>query len=194
MNGPSNWDLNLCFSWFAITTCLSCNDMCHGKDGARWWSPPLLILPAVHGFLIVLTAWLQSRTNWGYYRLIGVDFLAVPLAMCCGDPSGLLFGIFLVIGTTWWYFIGRIGWESKQGRIGRVTAGLAALLALLFALVGTVGSAVIFRHDFRDRALSAAIGLQYVCAGILCMGAFVSTFYSVRAVFAGRHEKDLIDE
>jgi hypothetical protein len=59
--------------------------------------------------------------------------------MCCGDPSGLLFGIFLVIGTTWWYFIGRIGWESKQGRIGRVTAGLAALLALLFALVGTVG-------------------------------------------------------
>jgi hypothetical protein len=56
--------------------------------------PTLLILPAVHGFLIVLTAWLQSRTNWGYYRLIGVDFLAVPLAMCCGDPSAQLFGIF----------------------------------------------------------------------------------------------------
>jgi|HubBroStandDraft_6_1064221.scaffolds.fasta_scaffold23381_1 hypothetical protein len=47
------------------------------------------------------------------------------------------------------------------------------------------------RHD---QMPPAAIGLKYVCAGILCMGAFVSTFYSVRAVFAGRHEKGLIDE
>jgi hypothetical protein len=141
---------------------------------------PLLVLPATHVILVALTMVLSRHTPGGaYYRIFGVDpFSAMVLMVYDGTPAVVV--SILVLGTAWWYFIGRIGWESSQGRLSRFGAGLGALLTLFFGVIGVTLSIGVVNEDMRDGALSAGAIFQYVLVGLLCLGAFVAASSSAK--------------
>ena len=144
------------------------------------FAPPLVVLPAIHVILVALTMVLSRDTPGGaYYRIFGVDPLsAMPMMVYDGTLAVIVF--ILVFGTAWWYFIGRIGWESSQARMSRFGAGLGALLTLFFGVVGVALSMGIVNEDKNDGALSAGAILQYFLVGFLCLGAFVSASCSAK--------------
>jgi hypothetical protein len=144
-----------------------------------------VILPATHVSLCVLTA-LLSPTDLGgaWYRILGID-LFVP-AMWDTDNNLALLGIYLVFGTPWWYFIGRLGWESKKRSISRLSSGLAAILTLFFGVVGTIFSLVSLYQDCREGHQPGAGIIQYPFVGLLCLGAFLSAVYSAGAALKKR--------
>lgn len=151
------------------------------KDYGRWFSLPLLILPATYVLLILLTVLLSLRTYGGaFYRIIGVNPVAGGLMMIY-DNAVVIIEIFLISGTPWWYFIGRIGWDSKKRRIGRLSSSLGAILALFSCWAGTSMTTEVLKRDIRDGILSGVVILQYSIVGILCLGAFISAIYSAIA-------------
>ena len=140
----------------------------------------LAALPVVHLFLIVLTMILSYKNPAdAYYRIFGVDPLAAAVGMV--SEGSAFYGALLIFGTAWWYFIGWIGWVSRNGRINRLSAGLGAILALFFGIIGAKMSTDIFRQDLDDGVLSAGAILQYASLGVLCLGAFVVAAYSAMA-------------
>jgi hypothetical protein len=94
-------------------------------------------------------------------------------------------GFILILGTGWWYFLGRIGWESSQGRLSRFGAGVGALLTLFFGATGVILTKGVVNEDIREGALSAGAIVQYVLVGLLCAGAFVAAFYSSKHALKG---------
>jgi hypothetical protein len=165
--------------------------MTRAKTLARSLPLLLVILPAVHVFLVVLTIMLSSKTSGGaYYRIFGVDPLAAVLMVVYDDTTLVVVGVLLVVGTAWWYFIGRIGWESSKGRISRLSSALGAVLALFFGVMGIAMSKDVFYQDLRDGALTGGAILQYVCVGTICVGAFVTACYSTRAALRSKRLMD----
>jgi hypothetical protein len=139
---------------------------------------PLLILPTIHVLLVTLTIILSSNTPGGAYdRIVGVDPLGLGVLMIF-DGTLAVAGFFLIFGTAWWYFIGRIGWESSQGRLSRFGAGSGALLTLFFGATGVILTKSVVNGDIRGGTLSAGAIIQYVLVGLLCVGAFVAACYS----------------
>ena len=137
-----------------------------------WWV--LTVLPAIHILLIVLTIWLSARTPGAtYYRIIGVD---PQLGILLWISEGVMIPLScLLVGTTCWLMVG-MGWSIKQ-----VTANTAARGVVINTLVGlfAVDLAVpVFRRDLANGLVSLGVGVQYVCIGFLCLGAFVSATYS----------------
>jgi hypothetical protein len=156
--------------------------MIPGKRAGDWFGLSLLILPAVHVSLIVLTILLSLNTPGGaYYRLLGVDVLAAPVLMVNENPI-IINAVFLIFGTAWWYFIAKIGWASNNGRMTRLGSGLGALLALTFAVIGTGMSRDVLYEDFDAGQLSVPVILQYALIAAICFGAFISAIYSIVAV------------
>ena len=147
---------------------------------------PLVVLPTIHVILVALSMFLSINIPGGaYYRIFGVDpFSAMFMMVYDGTLAVIVF--ILILGTAWWYFIGRIGWESSQGRMSRLGAGLGALLTLFFGVIGVALSKGVVYEDIHDGALSAGAILQYVLAGLLCLGAFVAAGYSAKHALRGK--------
>jgi hypothetical protein len=120
-----------------------------------------------------------------WYRILGIDPFCVIFMWSVTGNVGL-FVVFAVLGTGWWYFIGRIGWASKERKISRVGSALGAVLVSFTAYFETGMSGVIVRQDLRDGGLSTAVILQYVFVGLLCLGAWLSAICSFVAVLRRR--------
>jgi hypothetical protein len=160
--------------------------MTRATPSADAFALPLLILPTIHVLLVTLTIILSSNTPGGAYdRIVGVDPLGLGVLMIF-DGTLALAGFFLIFGTAWWYFIGRIGWESSQGRLSRFGAGSGALLTLFFGATGVILTKSVVNGDIRGGTLSAGAIIQYVLVGLLCVGAFVATCYSSKHALRGK--------
>jgi hypothetical protein len=146
----------------------------------------LVVLPLIHALLVILSMILSVHTPGGaYYRLFGADPLSA-MALMVYDGTPAVIGFILILGTGWWYFLGRIGWESSQGRLSRFGAGLGALLTLFFGATGVILSKGVINEDIREGTLSAGAISQYVLVGLLCVGAFVAAYYSSKHALRGK--------
>jgi hypothetical protein len=142
--------------------------------GARFHLAALAALPLIHVLLVILSMILSVHTPGGaYFRLFGVDPLSA-MAMMVYDGTATVIGFILILGTGWWYFLGRIGWESSHGRLSRFGAGLGALLTLFFGATGVILTKGVITEDIQEGTLSAGAIFQYVLVGLLCVGAFVA--------------------
>jgi hypothetical protein len=75
------------------------------------FSPSSLILPGIYVGTILLTTVISIGTPGGaYYRIFGTCPLVASLGMVY-DNAAIIVGAFLVVGTPWWYLVGRIGWS-----------------------------------------------------------------------------------
>src|SRR5580693_3961707 len=93
-------------------------------------SVPPCILPGLYVSL-VLTTFATSISDGGqsFYRLIGVNPVA-GLCMMFFDNAPVIFTLFLVSGTPWWYLVGKIGWDSRTRRASRLNSGIGAVFTL----------------------------------------------------------------
>jgi hypothetical protein len=144
-------------------------------------------MPVIHILLVLFTMMISSKTPEGaYYRIEGIDPVGMAVGMIFDGAT--FWGALLVIGTGWWYFIGKIGYDSHSGRINRFVAPLGALLALFSGatcLSLTTGSVL---QDLRDHNLPIWGVLQYACAVPFCVGAFITTVYAMMAFFRKQTE------
>jgi len=146
------------------------------QQAHSWWV--LAILPGIHIFLVILTVELSATTPGGaYYRIVGVDPVVAGLLMVY---EGVFIHLcFLLVGTAWWFGVGLLGWLSRGGRVSAVSR--AVVINTLIGLLGIAMVIPVFRRDLVNGVVSLAVGLQYLCAGLLCIGAFVSAAYAWKA-------------
>jgi hypothetical protein len=149
-----------------------------GASASRYIS--LLSLPSLYVLLVVFTMIQSTRVPGGtYYRIFGVN----PAALAVGMVSeGLLFfGVLLVFGTFWWFYIGYIGRKSWEGSGSRLSDALGAVVSLFSAWVGFGITQDTFRSD--DGAVQLGAIIQYACVGLLCLAAMAAAICSTIAVF-----------
>jgi hypothetical protein len=103
------------------------------------------------------------------------------------DGDLKLFVLFLLLGTSWWFIIGRSGWSSQNRMIGRVSSAMAAILGFGVASAAASMCADTFLHDIREGALTGAVSLQYLLIGLLCIGALASGISSAKAALTKRN-------
>jgi hypothetical protein len=148
----------------------------HDPDSDDGWrTPPLLILPAIYIAAILLSALLSPATpGAAYYRVIPICPVAGVVGMAF-DNEGLMFAVFLLVGTPWWYFIGRIAWRNYTRQKGALHPLVAAAIALFTSFLSTAMSLDVFKRDFNDGVVEGMVFVQYFFIALLCLGALVST-------------------
>jgi hypothetical protein len=140
---------------------------------------PGLALPGVYVFLVTFTMIQSTRVPGGtYYRIFGVNPMAIAVGMV--SEGALFFGVLLVFGTFWWFYIGWIGRKSCEGIVSRFSSALGAVLSLLSALAGVGITHSILSSDASSLRLGAIV--QYASVGLLCLGAVVAAIDSTIAV------------
>jgi hypothetical protein len=140
---------------------------------------PFLALPALYVFLVTFTMIQSTGVPGGtYYRIFGVNPMAAAVGMV--SEGALFFGILIVWGTFWWFYVGWIGRKSWEGSVSRLSSALGAVLSLLSALAGVGLTHSIPGSD--DSALQAGAIVQYACVGLLCLSAVGAAIYSTIAV------------
>jgi hypothetical protein len=112
--------------------------------------------------------------------MFAVD-LPFALAMFSSDSATTLATVGL-LSTAWFYFIGRIGYDSKKGKIGRVTSGLGTVLIFCVYAVGVRICWEYITEDFRGDVAARYTLIQYVPAVVLLVGAFTSMFYAATSL------------
>jgi len=150
----------------------------------------LVILPAIHVLMFVVGTWASVRYRMNLSPASMADFpVSVPLLVQAGSASVLLVG---VLGTAWWYFIARIGWDSWRGRISRVGSALGALLLIFVCAVGTFAivsqvAALVSGHSkvaqVNDIWFSAGVTAVYLMSITLLLGGWLSAAVSLAAPF-----------
>ena len=150
-------------------------------DAHDWRTPPLLILPAIYIATILLSALLSPATpGAAYYRVIPVCPVAGVVGMAF-DSEALMFIVFLLAGTPWWYFIGRIGWRNYMRQRGAQHPLVGAGIALFTSFIATAMSLDVFKRDFNDGLVDGMVFVQYFLVALLCLGALVSTLSALAA-------------
>jgi hypothetical protein len=138
----------------------------------------------MHFSLVVLTILLSLKTAGGtYFRIFGLDPLAAAFMMADEGVALPVVEALLILGTAWWYFIGRIGWASNRGKLSRVGSALGAILVLFFIVVGFLLAKQTFYSDFNNGQLSAGALIQYYFVAAILVGGLISAIYSMRATF-----------
>jgi len=143
------------------------------ENGGRWFALPLVVLPLLYVVVVVLTAIVSLWMPGGaFYRIIGINPV-LGAFMMVNDNAAVIVGGFLVSGLPWWYLVGRIGWESRNGRISRWSSGLGALLTIYTCVLSTAVSIGVLKNDRREGAMNDAAIVQYSLVALLCFGALV---------------------
>lgn len=154
----------------------------------RWFRARYFILPGIYLSLILLTAALSAKTPGGtYYRIWGICPPVASLGMIFENATVLVVA-FLLIGTPWWYWVGRIGWDSYGRRRGGSEATRGAIFALFTCLVSTAMTLGVYKSDIRDGAFKSAAIAQYWMVSLLCLGAFLSGLLALRAALTPTRE------
>ena len=144
-----------------------------------------IILPATNVVLYIATLALdwRSRSPYASRALFAIDFPWSGLMVSYNRHVTLAVVAFL--GTAWWYFIARIGWDSKKQKLSRLKSALGAIL-LFFVFVGGVQICVEdFVKDLRTVPARPFL-ILYVPAAMLCIGALVSLLYALAGAFQKR--------
>ena len=152
------------------------NGMVHNSSvsgqNRRWSRPAFLIMPAIYVGTIAVTYTLSIGTPGGaYYRIFGLDPLAAIFGMVY-DNAAIIIGVFLLTGTPWWYFVGRLTLAGKR----RVFGGLLALFTFLIVISATLDP---LKQDLHNGVLSSAVMFQYSLTALLCLGALTSAVYGL---------------
>jgi hypothetical protein len=146
-----------------------------------------LFLPGLNVCLYLITValdWLEPSSAYAGRAMFAVD-IPFSLYMVSSDDANTL-ALIAVLSTVWWYFIGRIGYDCKKRKIGRLASGLGAILIFVTGAVGASICLVYLVEDFRgDNAARTAL-IQYLPALALCVGAFASLFYAATSLLRGR--------
>jgi hypothetical protein len=95
------------------------------------------------------------------------------------DNAAIIVGAFLVVGTPWWYFVGRIGWSARKRRSGLLTPAVGALIALFTCFVASSMTLGVFKQDIRDGAVRGMVIVQYSLVALLCFGALASGVFAL---------------
>lgn len=151
----------------------------------EWYSPRYLILPGIYVVTVVLTTALSPGTPGGaYYRIIGLCPPAGSVGMAF-DNAAVVVGAFLLLGTPWWYMVGRIGWDSHERRRGFLTSLGGAAIALFTCFVSTAMTREVFR---RDGPFTTAMTAQYWLVALLCLGSLISMLFALGAAISPTRE------
>ena len=151
----------------------------------EWYSPRYLILPGIYVVVVALTAALSPGTPGGaYYRIIGLCPPAISVGMVF-ENAAVIVGTFLLLGTPWWYMVGRIGWDSNERRRGFLTSLGGAAIALLTCVVSSGITRDVLRHE---RPFTTAMIAQYWLVASICLSSLVSTLFALGAAFRATRE------
>ena len=140
-----------------------------------------LVLPGVYLIAVFLTTALSVRTPGGaYYRILSLCPPVASLGMVV-DNDLVIVTAFLLLGTPWWYLVGRIGWDVHQRRRSFVSPVVGAVIALFTCFVSTGMTLDPLKQDIHDGALKSGAVSQYLLVALLCIGALLSVFLAFAA-------------
>lgn len=97
--------------------------------------------------------------------------------------TAVVVGAFLLLGTPWWYMVGRIGLDSHERRRSFLTSFGGAAIALFTCFVSTVMTFSQVKNDISHE--SAAI-VQYALVALLCLVALLSTLSALLAAVTSK--------
>jgi hypothetical protein len=147
-----------------------------------------LILPGIYVATIFLTAALSLGTPGGaYYRIWGICPPVASLGMVV-DNDAVIVGAFLLLGTPWWYLVGRIGRDGHERRRGLLRPTVGAVIALFTCFISSAMTLDPVREDIRDNALKSAAIAQYSLVALLCVGALLGILFAVVAAVSPSRE------
>jgi len=140
-----------------------------------------LVLPGVYVIAVFLTMALSVRTPGGaYYRILSLCPPVASLGMVV-DNDLVMVSAFLLLGTPWWYLVGRIGWDGRERKRSFVSPVVGALIALFTCFVSTGMALDPLKQDIHDGVLKSGAVLQYLLVALLCIGALLSVFLAIAA-------------
>jgi hypothetical protein len=152
----------------------------------RW---PTAILPALHVLLCALAGFLEMRRQDAWFRMIGIDPPCFVIIWWMTDQFRA-FAFFLILGTAWWYAVGRLTWASNNRRFGGPGSTLTTLFALVVVWAGISGTVGAIQQEVADGTLSVWVVIQYALIALLCVGAILcvglSTLAAVTSVWSMR--------
>jgi len=95
--------------------------------------------------------------------------------------EGILFyGVLLVFGTLWWFYIGFVGRKSWDGNVSRLSSALGVLVSGCSATICILMTKDAFYQDRDAGTLSLGAIFQYAGLGMLCLGAIAVAIYSAK--------------
>lgn len=143
------------------------------------FGPPSLILPGIYVGTILLTTVISIGMPGGaYYRIFGTCPLVASLGMV-NDKTAIIVGAFLIVGTPWWYLVGRIGWSARKRMSGLLSPAVGALIALFTCFVASSMTLGVFKQDIRDGGVRGIAIVQYLLVALLCCGALASGVFAL---------------
>lgn len=147
-----------------------------------------LILPGIYVVAVFLTAALSASTPGGaYYRILSLCPPVAALGMVV-DNDLVLVTAFLLLGTPWWYWVGRIGWDGYERRRSVVRPAIGAPIALFTCVVSAGMTVDPLKQDIHEGVLKAAAVSQYLLVALLCLGALLSACLALAATVSQRQQ------
>jgi hypothetical protein len=154
----------------------------------EWYSRRYLICPGIYVVIVVLTTVLSLKTPGGAYcRIIGLCPLAGSVGMVF-DNAAVIVAAFLLLGTPWWYMVGRISWDSHEGRRGFLTSLGGVAIALFTCFISSAMTRQVFRQDSHSGRFTTAMIAQYWLVALLCLWSLVSTLFALGAAVSPPRE------
>lgn len=93
---------------------------------------------------------------------------------------------FLLLGGSWWYLIGRVGWDSVERRLPRWIAALGAAVCLFTSAIDAGGAYdTYYGLDQRYDRLTMGGIIQYLLVAILSLGALLCVVVALIEVVIG---------
>lgn len=144
----------------------------------------LIILPATHVVLFIVAALVSLRSPFGLGPVFCADLpISLPLVARDDWPTVFLVG---VLGTAWWFFVGKFGQAARQHRIGSLGAGLGAILIFLTCVAGATAMEGQISQSIHDERFSFMVIALFMIAGLLLVGGFANAAISAMAAFTGK--------
>lgn len=138
-----------------------------------------LVLPSIYVIAVFLTTALSVHTPGGaYYRILSLCPPVASVGMVF-DNDLLIVTAFLLLGTPWWYMVGRIGWDGHERRRSFVHPIVGALIALFTCFVSTGMTISPLKEDIHDGALRSGAISQYLLVALLCTSALLTVFLAL---------------
>jgi hypothetical protein len=106
------------------------------------------------------------------------------------DNDVVIVAVFLLLGTPWWYLVGRIGWDGYERRRSLVRSMVGAVIALFTCFVSTGMTLDPLKQDINDGALRSGAFSQYLLVALLCVGALVSVFLALASALSPAKNPD----
>lgn len=102
------------------------------------------------------------------------------------DNDAVIVVSFLLVGTPWWYLVGRIGWDGYQRSQGLLQPIVGAAIAGFTCFISTSMTLDQIKSDIHNNALNSATVTQYSLVALLCTGALFSALLALIAAFTSR--------